>query len=122
MNSHDVPEYAGATAAAFEARTDESGENSADVSSLERLVASIHRQARAPRGFRFVANIAAADRERALLALRYGADAGTILLEPSAVDEAGSPVEDLALYVRYSAPEPRAFWLLFHALGDRDAA
>jgi hypothetical protein len=100
----------------------EPAETLAGGSSLARLVAGIHRQAVAPRGYRFAANIGAADRERALLALRYATGPGEVLLEPSAVDDAGNPVAGLALYVRYSIDEPRAFWAMFDTLGESRAA
>ena len=94
------------------------------VSSIsgENLVASVHRRALAPRGFRFVANLDLSDYERAVRAIRQTPMARTLRLVTPAVDAAGRPVPDVALYVRADLPEPESFWIIFHSLGHDDAA
>ena len=85
-------------------------------------MARIHRSSVAPWGYRFVGNIDLADFTRAVRAVRQTATTGDLRLITPAVDEAGDPVPDVALYVRECLPEPEAFWKAFHALGQRHAA
>jgi len=89
---------------------------------LERLVARLHRTAVAPRGYRFVANIDVVDFTRAVRTVGQVAVAGELRLITPAVDDAGNPVPDVALYVRDHLPEPEEFWHAFQLLCDRHAA
>lgn len=92
-------------------------------SALENLVARIHRRHVAPRGFRFVANIDLTDFSRAVRAVRQSPVASALRLITPAVDDAGQPVPDGALYIREGLPEPESFWILFHSLGhEHDVA
>lgn len=122
MNYFDLPEYA--TLAPFESVTGSPplSNHAASASTLEQLVASIHRHTTAPDGYRYVANIGAADLGRALLAVKYASIAGELRLIASAVDNAGNPVSDIALYVRDHLPEPESFWSAFHSPTQSSAA
>ena len=119
MNYLSLPEYAD-LAAASTAPSFPSSHTS--PSSLERLVANIHRRAAAPRGYRFVANIAVADFARAVRAVKLTETIGEVRLITPAVDDAGNHVPDIALYVRNHLPEPEFFWAMFHSLDQQHAA
>ena len=122
MNYFDLPEYA--TLAPFETVTGSrpSSNHVNSASPLERLVASIHRRNIAPQGYRYVANIDAADLARAMLAVKYASIAGELRLITSAVDNAGNAVSDIALYVRDHLPEPESFWSAFRSPVQSSAA
>src|SRR5262245_3815424 len=115
MNYFDLPEFSSAAPfgsnAAFRAAANESRARN----SLERLAARIHRSAAAPQGYRFVANIAAAALAHAMLAIKYSSGGEDLRLITPAVDDAGNPVDDIALYVREQLPDPTAFWTLLHS-------
>jgi hypothetical protein len=96
--------------------------NSVTPTPLQRLAARLHRHAVAPRGYRFVANIAAAQLQYAVRAIRRVSVAGELQLRTPAVDEAGQPVLDAALYIRTHLPEPVEFWTVFRSLSHRHAA
>jgi len=122
MNSLDLTDCPGSATTATTPAISPRGAESVTASPLERLVAGICRRAAVPNGYRFIANLDADDRERALVALRHGSGTGELLLNSAACDEIGRPVPGLALYVRADRPEPQVFWILFHALGQRTAA
>src|SRR5437764_376568 len=92
------------------------------ASPLDLFVARIHRGAAAPHGYRFVANVDAADLWRALFAVKYASRTGELRLITPAVDNAGNRVPEIALYVRDHLPEPESFWSMFYSLGQSNAA
>jgi hypothetical protein len=133
MNYFDLPEYASLSPFESVAVRSPADDHDAAVTRpafdrgesatpLERLVAKFHRRAVAPRGYRYVANLGATDLERALLAIKYGSGDGELRLVTPAVDSAGNPVPDFALYVRDHLPDPTSFWLLFHSAAQTNAA
>ncbi|HET7537043.1 MAG TPA: hypothetical protein VFJ90_11345, partial [Candidatus Didemnitutus sp.] len=91
-------------------------------SSLERLAARIHRCAVAPQGYRYIANIAASSLSQAMLAVKYTAGTEDLLLITPAVDDAGNPVDDIAVYANDELPDPTAFWAMFHSGREGNAA
>ena len=99
-----------------------SGNHGRPPSALERLVAGLHRRAAAPRGYRFVANIAVEDFARAVHAVKQVAIVSEVRLITPAVDDAGNMVSDIALYVRDDLPAPEAFWAVFYSLDEYHAA
>ena len=122
MNYYELPEYA--SLAPFEATPEDRPVQTAPASPspLVRLVASIHRRAAAPRGYRYVANIAASGLAHALIAVKQASSENDLQLITPAVDDAGNPVSDIALYVRDELPDPAAFWSAFQSLGHSHAA
>jgi len=118
MNYFELPEYASVAPFEIEAAV----AVAPSPSPLERLVAGIHRRAVAPPGYRFVANIAAEDVDRARRTVRQVTIAGELRLVDSAVDAVGNPVPGAALYVRDHLPEPEAFWSVFGAPDRSHAA
>jgi hypothetical protein len=70
----------------------------------------------APDGYRFVANIPAADLDRALRASRIAAPSGELRLVLIACSELGLPLKGAALYVLNRLPDPAFFWNLYQAL------
>lgn len=88
-----------------------------DSSSLVgRLLAPLHRTDDSQSGYRFVANIAAADLDRALQAVKMVAPGGEIRLVLIACSELGLPLKGAAVYVLNRLPEPESFWRMFHSL------
>jgi hypothetical protein len=122
MNYFEIPEFSSAAPfgsnAAFRAAVKEDQARS----SLERLAARIHRCAAAPEGYRFVANIAASTLARAMLAIKYCSGGDSLRLITPAVDDAGNPVDDIAVYVKAELPDPGAFWSMFHSASETTAA
>jgi len=118
MNYFELPEYASVAPFEIEATV----AVAPSPTPLERLVAGIHRRAVAPPGYRFVANVAADDVDRAMRIVRQVTIAGELRLVPSAVDAVGDPVPGAALYVREHLPEPEAFWAAFGAPDRSHAA
>ncbi len=122
MNSLTLPEYADLAEADTVPSFPYSQPSFDSPSSLERLVANIHRRAAAPRGYRFVANIAVEDFARAVRAVKLTETIGEVRLITPAVDDAGNHVPDIALYVQNHLPEPEFFWAMFHSLDRQHAA
>jgi hypothetical protein len=118
MNYFDLPELS--AIAPFGSNTATREDNARNA--LTRLAARIHRCAAAPQGYRFVANIAASALVRAVLAVKYTAGVEDVRLITPAVDEAGNPVDDIALYVRDELPDPTTFWAMFHSARETHAA
>ncbi len=118
MNYLDLPEFA--TAAPFGSNAESRATQA--HRSLSRLAARIHRCAAAPQGYRFVANIAASALARALVAVKYSSTSDDLRLITPAVDDAGNPVDDIALYVKNQLPDPAAFWTMFHSGSETSAA
>jgi hypothetical protein len=122
MNYYELPEYASLAPFITTPEFSASQNEPVSPSPLMRLVAEIHRRAAAPRGYHYVANIAAAELAHALIAVKHASTAGELRLITLAVDNAGHPVSDVALYVRDNLPAPEAFWTAFHSLDHSHAA
>ncbi|MBL9215620.1 MAG: hypothetical protein JNG83_09105 [Opitutaceae bacterium] len=122
MNYCDTADYSAVAALGAHLDSPKSENRHSSATSLARLVARIHRRAAAPLGYRFVANIAAANLARAVRAARATNVAGEVQLVASAVDDNGRPIAAVAVYVRANLPEPKAFWTAFHVRARDRAA
>ena len=72
--------------------------------------------------YRFVANIPAADLDRALRATKIAAPSGELKLVLIACSELGLPLKGAALYVLTHLPDPAFFWNLYHSLAPSQYA
>lgn len=122
MNYFELPEFTSAAPFGSDVAFRLAARETKARNSLERLAARIHRCSAAPQGYRFVANIAASALSRAMLAIKYCSAGEDLRLITPAVDDAGNPVDDVAVYVKDQLPDPAAFWVMFHSATETSAA